>query len=377
LLLGITNNTNGSRLIVRGGGTYNTTFTQTNSTVQIISDEMSVNQWYPTFNITMVRQSLGTGNGAFGGIGFSTIDDSNNSGQYDAARIAIVNESPSAVASPTAMAFYTQGGGVPSNPATERARITSGGDVAIGRTDPPMRLSVAAAGAVISGTATIGTNMQGIQVYNTTTATSNNAVGIWFPSGPHQAGIASFRSDAATTWNTVLAFYTHGAATNQLNDCFERMRITGEGNVSIGTSGEKARLFVAGDRAAVALGSFRPNDGFARSIEVCYGQSGGFNTLTIEVNLGGPGGWCYEINIGGTGGGLFATGGGYINGVANFGHTTHTTGGSGSLVVSPVSGDIVRFVVTGGIGVHPVCTFKITGSLSQDFSTSNISVVFS
>jgi hypothetical protein len=155
------------------------------------------------------------------------------------------------------------------------------------------------------------------------------------------------------------------------------MRITGEGNVSIGTSGEKARLFVAGNSAAIALGSFRPNDGFARSIEVCYGQSGGFTTLTIEVNLLDAGGWCYELNIGGTGGGLFATGGGYINGAANFGHTTHTIGGSGSLVVSAPSGNIVRFVVTGGMGVHPVCTFKITGSLNQDFSTSNISVVFS
>jgi hypothetical protein len=126
----------------------------------------------------------------------------------------------------------------------EKMRITSGGDVAIGRTDPPMKLSVAAAGAVISGTATIGTNMQGIQVYNTTTATSDNAVGIWFPTGPHQAGIASFRSDAASTWNTVLAFYTHGEATNQLNDCFERMRITGEGDLLVGTTATGGKFTV-------------------------------------------------------------------------------------------------------------------------------------
>jgi hypothetical protein len=724
LLLGVTSVTNSSRLVVRGasGGGYNSTFSQSNSTVQIISDEMSANQWYPTFNIAMVRQSLTTGNGAFGGIGFSTIDDSNNSGMNDAGRIAIINESPATVESGTAMAFYTQvgsftrtnpaqermrldssgnlglgttsiggttsnrqltivgssasqitltvsgsfsvnvgtngslgyiettstapltfvtngaeraridssgnmiigatssagarltvagnlgatignnpsgirmtntdtgnyasisaglvgvtnvgmdfsvdgtrrmsidssgnllvgtpvsaggagvtvgstsagkvvsvfsssygnngvfnsygtdgnlkyqagalgdtaafvyahtgcslnlysggnlsatlssggnfgigtsspstkldvagtiglspgaaigiirrttvngsngirlqgnasdsvntdaaagayiniGGGVIGdtfegnidivayggnvdanrnqikffnrsgvNTVTERMRIDKDGNVGIGRSDPPMRLSAAAAGAVISGTATIGTNMQGIQVYNANSATANNAVGLWFATGPHQAGIASFRSAPDSGWDTVLAFYTHNAATSGLTDCYERMRITGEGNVSIGTSGEKARLFVAGNSAAIALGSFRPNDGFARSIEVCYGQSGTFNTLTIEVNLNGPGGWCYELNIGGTSGGLFATGGGYINGAVNFGHTTHTIGGSGSLVVSGPSGDIVRFVVTGGIGVHPVCTFKITGSLSQDFSSSNISVVFS
>jgi hypothetical protein len=125
-------------------------------------------------------------------------------------------------------ALYTNG--------SERTRVTSGGDVGIGRTDPPMRFSAASAGAVISGTATIGTNMQGIQIYNTTTATTNNAVGLWFATGPHQAGIASFRADATGGWDTTLAFYTHGATTNQLNDCFERMRIDGNGTVFIGKS---------------------------------------------------------------------------------------------------------------------------------------------
>ena len=119
---------------------------------------------------------------------------------------------------------------------SERARITSAGDVGIGNSAPPMRLGLSVAGAVISGTATIGTNMQGIQVYNTTTATTNNAVGIWFPTGPHQAGIASFRPNAEAGWATVLAFYTHGAATSGLTDCYERMRIDGEGRVQIGTT---------------------------------------------------------------------------------------------------------------------------------------------
>jgi hypothetical protein len=80
----------------------------------------------------MVRQSLTTGSGAFGGIGFSTIDDSNNSGQYDAARIAIINESTSAVLSGTAMVFYTQVGSVSNtNAATEQMRINSVGNVTV------------------------------------------------------------------------------------------------------------------------------------------------------------------------------------------------------------------------------------------------------
>lgn len=132
--IGLTSTANGSRLIVRGtsGGGYNTAFVQSNSTVQIISDEMSVNQWYPTLNIAMVRQSLTTGSNAFGGIGFSTIDDSNDSGQYDAARIAIVNEGGSAVLSGTAMAFYTQVGSVSNtNAATEKMRISSTGNLTV------------------------------------------------------------------------------------------------------------------------------------------------------------------------------------------------------------------------------------------------------
>jgi hypothetical protein len=122
------------------------------------------------------------------------------------------------------------------NGSTEQVRIDASGNMGIGNSAPPMRLGLSVAGSVISGTATIGTNMQGIQVYNTNSAITNNAVGIWFPTGPHQAGIASFRGNADTGWDTTLAFYTHGAATNQLNDCFERMRIDGEGNVLVGSS---------------------------------------------------------------------------------------------------------------------------------------------
>jgi hypothetical protein len=119
---------------------------------------------------------------------------------------------------------------------TERARFDPSGNLGVGRTDPPMRLSAAAAGAVITGTATIGSNMQGIQIYNTTTATTNNAVGLWFATGPHQAGIASFRSAPDSGWDTVLAFYTHNATTSGLTDCYERMRVDGEGNVLVGTT---------------------------------------------------------------------------------------------------------------------------------------------
>jgi hypothetical protein len=78
------------------------------------------------------RQSLTTGSLSFGGIGFSTIDASNSAGMRDAARIAIINESTSAVASPTAMAFYTNvGSATQTFPATEQMRLNSTGAVVL------------------------------------------------------------------------------------------------------------------------------------------------------------------------------------------------------------------------------------------------------
>jgi hypothetical protein len=121
---------NTSRLVVRGfsPGSYNNTFSQSNATVQILSNEMNNDTWNPTLNITTIRQSLTTGKDSFGGIGFSTIDDSNDNGMNDAGRIAIVNELPAATSSGTAMAFYTQAGSVTrTNAATERLRIESTG----------------------------------------------------------------------------------------------------------------------------------------------------------------------------------------------------------------------------------------------------------
>lgn len=113
--------------------------------------------WNPTLNIAMIRQSLTTGSSSFGGIGFSTIDDSNNAGMYDAGRIAIVNEIVSAVASPVAMAFYTQvGSATTTNAATERMRITGAGNVLIGTTAASGTLNGSSQPRLIVGTAGAG-----------------------------------------------------------------------------------------------------------------------------------------------------------------------------------------------------------------------------
>lgn len=123
----------------------------------------------------------------------------------------------------TALAFNTAD--------TERARFRADGNFGLSTTDPTYKLVVSEAGAVISSQVPVnGTTMKGIQLYNQTSATTNNAVGLWFSTGPHQAGIASFRADT-TTWETTLAFYTHEEAIGGLTTTTERMRITKDGYV--------------------------------------------------------------------------------------------------------------------------------------------------
>ena len=111
--------------------------------------------------------------------------------------------------------------------------IDNNGNVGIGNSGPGFKFDLSDAGAVISGTATTGSNMKGIRIYNTTTGTTNNAIGLWMATGPHQAGIASFRASADTGWDTCLAFYTHVNAVSNLNDATEKMRIHGQGYVTM------------------------------------------------------------------------------------------------------------------------------------------------
>jgi hypothetical protein len=92
--------------------------------------------------LVSVRQSLSTGQGSNGFLGFSTIDDSNSQGIRDAGRIAIVNETTTSRNSATALSFWTNAGGTNTTAATEKMRITSAGNVGIGTTAPVRKLEV-------------------------------------------------------------------------------------------------------------------------------------------------------------------------------------------------------------------------------------------
>ena len=126
--VGIGTTTVQNKLVVRGSGSgFNSTLQ--NSTASIISKELTDNAYHSILQLVAVRQSLTTGKDSQGYLGFSTIDDSNNQGQLDAGRIAIVNETGAARNSATALTFWTNPGGTQTTAAVEKMRISSAGAV--------------------------------------------------------------------------------------------------------------------------------------------------------------------------------------------------------------------------------------------------------
>ena len=128
--VGIGENGPDNKFVVRGSGSgFNSTLHP--SVASIVSNEMSDNAYHSILQLVAVRQSLVTGNASNGYLGFSTMDDSNNQGQLDAGRIAIVNESGSSRNSATALSFWTNPGGTQTTAAVEKMRITSSGRILI------------------------------------------------------------------------------------------------------------------------------------------------------------------------------------------------------------------------------------------------------
>jgi hypothetical protein len=117
-----------SKLFIKGNGSYNSTIDETlTSDTTIFSSEMTNDAYNSILQLVSVRQSLSTGQGSNGFLGFSTIDDSNGQGVRDAGRIAIVNETGTARNSPTSLSFWTNCIGTNTGAAIERARIYSNG----------------------------------------------------------------------------------------------------------------------------------------------------------------------------------------------------------------------------------------------------------
>ena len=188
--VGIGTTAPGAKLEIKGTGSYQASYTPYPATNAVVfSNVMSDDLYHSILQLVSSRQSLEAGNGANGYLGFSTIDNSNGEGIVDAGRIAIVNESGSSRNSPTALSFWTNAGtgGLYSNPATEKMRITSDGNVGIGTTSPDTKLkvvtNVANYTAVLSNTLN-STGSMGLLISNGSNSTSGaTMVGFYRPDG--------------------------------------------------------------------------------------------------------------------------------------------------------------------------------------------------
>ena len=136
---------------------------------------------------------------------------------------------------------------------------------------------------IIGGNAIAGTSIKGVMVENSNN--NDESIGLWFRTGNnHLSGISGQRFNATTGWGTDLRFYTHEAATTDLTYTRERMRITTEGSVLIGTRtdvGSGYKLQVAGS-INMSYGGFFNFRGSSGAGDVLVANSG--STLVISGN---------------------------------------------------------------------------------------------
>ena len=232
--IGIGTNSPPAMFTTRGSGNWGTDFnTELLPTDNmLISSEMTNDAYNSILQLVSVRQSLTTGNASQGFLGFSTVDDSNSQGIRDAGRIAIVNEVTNARNSATALAFWTNAGGTNTTAATEKVRITSGGNVGIGTDDfttsngnvgKLLKISSNNNNIIVAESST---TERGLIIENRRTSRSGSARNV-------QLQLYSDASD-----NGYFSFLTANTGAG----VEERMRITSGGNVGIGTDNPQTKL---------------------------------------------------------------------------------------------------------------------------------------
>jgi hypothetical protein len=134
-------------------------------------------------------------------------------------------------------------------PSTAAALIVkNNGDVGIGTESPLDKLHVTHSySGTYSSTLTKGTNTQGLWVTNDLNGDNMAGIHLGAGGGTHFSSIVGARTANASHWGTHLSFYTHDHDTSNLNTATEKVRITGDGNVGIGTTTPSHTLQVAGN----------------------------------------------------------------------------------------------------------------------------------
>ncbi|MFH1849615.1 MAG: LamG domain-containing protein [archaeon] len=125
--------------------------------------------------------------------------------------------------------------------------VTTGGYVGVGTTTPDSKMHVYGAGGT-NPTSITGLYGNSIVLENTGGGTTGSTVGI-FGAQSNNPGIVSgigFGREDSGNWGSTIRFYTHPTATSNIQDITERMRITADGGVGIGTAGPATKLDVYG-----------------------------------------------------------------------------------------------------------------------------------
>jgi hypothetical protein len=142
---------------------------------------------------------------------------------------------------------------------TERMRLDSAGNLGLGLTDPNTwgKFVVAGAGTT-DPTDFHNLRPSSVVIFDTNGSNTGSTSGFFVArgtSGP-DAGLAGGYGvvrESSGNWGTALTFYTRPAATANIRQLAERMRIDSSGNVGIGTSSPGARLDVVTTGQALKL----------------------------------------------------------------------------------------------------------------------------
>jgi hypothetical protein len=331
-----------AKLSVLGNTTSVPTSEYLATTANIVSQRFTDSSYHSILQLVAVRQSLSTGNGANGYLGFSTVDDSNNQGIRDAGRIAIVNEVGTSRNSATALSFWTNPGSTNTTAAIEKMRIDSAGAIKFNAYGAGY-LQTDASGNVTAGTVTTSDTLDDV-TDNGNTTTNSITVGAVTSGGLISTGDNEFRGDTylrnggddgagarvGDIWYSVgttgspapvgvyesavittvkngthgrsdIVFKTKDNDTANFGSTSERMRITKAGDVLIGATANVfsyggPTLHVGGSRATLALKSTGSLSTFVMS------ASNSLNTTDIHLNQSGTDGSLsfYQYSAGGT-----------------------------------------------------------------------------
>jgi hypothetical protein len=273
---------------------------------------------------------------------------------------------------------------------SEKMRITAGGNVGIGTTNPGATLHIvgsagslpAIASVMSSASTTLGSDYPGLHLVNTNTTTNNfayisfaDAVG-----GNSSSAIATQFTDHTNDYGDLL-FITRSAG-----GFTEKMRITSAGNVGIGTTNPWSRLHVMGDTYLGDGGTYgyklrwddsgdmhwigydagswwmkftaHPNEGFIfrnyqqEIMRITNGNVGiGTTSPQSKLSIGTSGNSSYAVYVNtGSIAGVYSYGS--ITGVYGYGSSTGVYGYSSSTGVYGESSNIGVYGYSSNIGVY-------------------------